>query len=95
MYVSDPGCQVTMKVSLVGSSCEAFGWEGRYTGPGTMKFAFPSSDRVFVFTDHSAISFLKDGTPCESIILDEEVSDAGMWEDNTLHVSVSTSVTEF
>ena len=83
-----------MKVSLVGSSCVAFGWEGRYTGPGQIKFAFPTNDRVHVFTDHSTITFLKDGTPCESIILDEEVSDAGMWEKDTIYVSVSKSVAE-
>ena len=60
-----------------------------------MKFAFPASDMVMVFTDHSAICFLKDGTPCESIILDEEVGDAGMWSDDTVLVSASKSVDEF
>ena len=90
MYVSDPGCQVVMQVNLVGSSCVAFGWEGQYTGPGHMKFAFPANDRVFIFTDHSTITFLK-----ESIILDDELSDAGMWEEDTIYVSVSKSVEEF
>ena len=77
-----------MKVSLPGGSCTSFGWEGRYTGPGFMKFAFPASDMVMVFTDHSAIC-------CESIILDEEVGDAGMWLDDTVFVSASKSVDEF
>ena len=93
--MSDPGLQVVMKVCLVGSSCVAFGWEGRYAGPGLLKFAFPATDRVFVFTDHSTITFLKDGTPYESIILDEEISDAGMWaEDDNIYVSMSKSVEE-
>ena len=91
MYLSDPGCQVVMKVSLPGGSCTSFGWEGRYSGPGYMKFAIPASDRVILFTDHSAISFLKDGTPCESILLDEEVGDAGMWA-NKVFVSASKSI---
>ena len=78
-----------MKVSLPGGSCTSFGWEGMYTGP------FPASDRVMVFTDHSAISFLKYGTPCESIILDKEVGDAGMWSEDTVIVSVSKTVEEF
>ena len=95
VYVSDPGSQMVMKFSLPGGSCTSFGWEGRYTGPGSMKFAFPAADRVMVFTDHSAISFLKDGTPCESIILDEEVGDAGMWSEDTVIVSVSKTVEEF
>ena len=96
MYLSDLGCQIVIKVSIHGSSCVPFGWYGRYTGPGRFKFALPTSDRVLVFTDHSALIFRKDGTRCESIILDEDedATDAGMWRDTVL-ISVAKTVREF
>ena len=40
--------------------------------------AIPVTEKVCVFTDHSCILFLKDGTPCESILLDNSVKDAGL-----------------
>ena len=75
VYVSDTGNQMVMKVNLADKSCIPFGWTGRYAGPGIFRFALTAPDQVMVFTDHSVISFLKDGTPCQSIILEEEVLD--------------------
>ena len=40
--------------------------------------AIPVTDKVYIFTDHSCIIFLKDGTPCESILLDNSDKDAGI-----------------
>ena len=55
VYISDTGCQMLYKVNLPDSSCVPFGWRGRYAGPGKFCFAFPTRDRVLVFTDHSAV----------------------------------------
>ena len=93
VYISDTGCQMLYKVNLPDSSCVPFGWRGRYAGPGKFCFAFPTRDRVLVFTDHSVITFLKDGTPCQSIILDDAIIDAGIWAD-TLYVSTDKCVRE-
>ena len=76
MYVSDIGNQTLIKVNLADKSCIPFGWRGRYSGPGTFRLALPVNDQVMVFTDHSVISFLEDGTPCQSLILDEGIADA-------------------
>ena len=76
VYVNDTDNQMVMKVNLADKSCIPFGWTARYAGPGIFRFAFTALDQVMVFTDHSVISFLKDGTPCQSIILEEEVLDA-------------------
>ena len=81
------------KVNLPDGSCVPFGWRGRYAGPGKFSFAFPICDRVMVFTDHSVITFLKDGQPCQSIILDDAITDAGLWAD-VLYVSTDKSVRE-
>ena len=81
------------KVNLPDSSCVPFGWRGRYAGPGKFSFAFPTCDRVMVFTDHSVITFLKDDKPCHSIILDDAITDAGLWAD-VLYVSTDKSVRE-
>ena len=78
VYISDTCCQMLYKVNLPDSSCVPFGWRGRYAGPGKFSFAFPTRDRVMVFTDHSVITFLKDDTPCQSIILDDAITDAGL-----------------
>ena len=53
-------------------------WSGRYTGPGNIMLAIPVTEKVCDFTDHSFNLFLKDGTPCESIILDNSFKDAGL-----------------
>ena len=76
VYVSDTGNQIILKVNLADKSCIPFWWTGRYAGPGIFRFEFPAPDQVMVFTDHSVISFLKDGAPCQSVILEEEVLDA-------------------
>ena len=86
MYVSDTGNQMVMKVNLADKSCIPFGWTGRYAGPGIFRFAFPAPDQVMVFTDHSVISFLKDGTPRQSLVLDEGVSDCNISFD-TIYVA--------
>lgn len=39
--------------------------------------AVPLAEQVVIITDHSAIFFLKDGTPCESVLLDNPITDAG------------------
>ena len=54
-----------------------FRWTGRYLGPGKMYFAIPSTNFVSIFTDHSLLTFKFDGTPCESILLDKPMVDAG------------------
>ena len=78
-------------MNISDSSCVPFGWKGRYAGPGKFSFAFPASDRVMVFTDHSMITFLKDDKPCESIILDKAIVDAELWAD-TVFVATSTNI---
>ena len=52
-------------------------WSGRYCGPGSFCLAVPVAEQVVIITDHSVIFFLKDGTPCESVILDKPIIDAG------------------
>ena len=52
-------------------------WSGRYCGPGSFCLAVPIAEQVVIITDHSAIYFLKDGTPCESVLLDKPITDAG------------------
>ena len=52
-------------------------WSGRYCGPGSFCLAVPLAEQVVIITDHSAIFFLKDGTPCESVLLDKPITDAG------------------
>ena len=74
-------------------NCER--WRGRYTGPGSLQFALPSGDLVYIFTDHSYISFLKDGTPCESVILDDPVKDAGASSKGVVCVSTSKYYFQF
>ena len=86
VYVSDSGNQVIMVVNVANKSCIPFGWSGRYSGPGTFRLALPADDQVLVFTDHSVISFLKDGTPCQSLVLDEGVSDCNISFD-TIYVA--------
>ena len=93
MYISDAGCQKIYKVNISDSSCVPFGWKGRYAGPGRFSFAFPAPDKVMAFTDHSVITFMKDDKPCESIILDEAIVDAGMWADSVF-VATNTNVRE-
>ena len=46
--------------------------------------------------DHSAISFLDDGTPCESLVFDEEVEvvDAVRWGD-AVYVAELNEIKEF
>ena len=94
VYVSDTGNQIILKVNLADKSCIPFGWTGRYAGPGKFCFAFPAPDQVMVFTDHSVISFLMDGTPCQSIILEEEVVDASSLHD-TILVAEKNSIREY
>ena len=79
---------------LADKSCIPFGWTGRYAGPGIFRFAFTAPDQVMVFTDHSVISFLKDGTPCQSIILEEEVLDARILHGAIL-VAEKTNIKDF
>ena len=95
--MSDNGCQFVLKVGINSSSCVSFGWDGQYIGPGRFKFALPTSDGVFVFTDHCALIFRKDGTPCESVLLDEHeaVNDAGIWHDDTVFMSVGKTIKRF
>ena len=64
-------------------------WEGFYNGPGNFQFAVPGSENVVAYTDHSAIIFKTDGTPCESILMDGPAIDAEFSEaDNKLFVAV-------
>ena len=94
VYVSDTGNQVIIKVSLEDKACAPFGWTGRYSGPGAFSFAVPAPDQVLVFTDHSVISFLKDGSPCHSVILEEEVVDAISLPD-TVFVAEALAIRDF
>jgi hypothetical protein len=55
-------------------------WKRRYSGPGNFTFAVPVAKMVYVFKDHSLIIFLPNGTPCESIILDMPIIDAGRFD---------------
>ena len=94
VYVSDSGNQTIMVVNVADKSCIPFGWTGRYTGPGIFRLALPADDQVLVFTDHSAISFLMDGTPCESLVLDEGVSDSNLSFD-TIFVAESNLIRKY
>ena len=85
---------MAMKVNLADGSCVPFGWKGRYAGPGKFIFAFPTPDKVMMFTDHSVINVTKDDTPCESVLLDEVIVNAKLWQ-NTVFVSTEKSVYEF
>ena len=44
-----------------------------------MRFAIPTADRVFVFTDYGLLIFKKNETLSESVILDKPVVDAGKY----------------
>ena len=57
-------------------------------------FAIPAGDYVIVFTDHSAIYFLKDGTPCESVLLDDRIIDAAYFG-KELFVANNTDIRKF
>ena len=92
--MSDSGNQTIMVVNVADKSCSPFRWSGRYTGPGTFRLALPVNDHVLVFTDHSAISFLMDGTPCESLVLDEGVSDSNLSFD-TIFVAESNLIRKY
>ena len=85
MYVSDTGNQMVMKVNLADKSCIPFGWTGRYAGPGIFRFALTAPDQVMVFGD---------GTPCQSIILEEEVLDARILHGAIL-VAEKTNIKDF
>ena len=65
-----------MNVNII-KKCTLNRWSGRYLGPGIFRFAVPAAEHVSVFTDHSVITFLKDGTACESVLLDKPIIDAG------------------